>query len=74
MDDQTAESPYDSGYNSEYSTASGPGNPPQPSPDNYPDVSDQADQMIYNAFVATIVTTTEINPTTAAPPTNPRHY
>ena len=74
MDDQTAESPYDSGYNSEYSTASGPGNPPPPNSDNYPDVSDQADQMIYNAFVATIVHTTETNSITTPQPINPRHY
>ena len=74
MDDQTADSPYDSGYNSEYSTASGPGNPPPPNSDNYPDVSDQADQMIYNAFVATIVTNTDTTPTTATPPTHPRNY
>ena len=54
MDDMTAQSPYDSGYDSTYSTASGPGNPPPPIYD-YPDVSDQADHMVYNAFVNSIV-------------------
>jgi len=74
MEDLTAQSPYDSGYNSEYSTASGPGNPPQNASDQYPDVSDQADQMIYNAFVATIVPTTEATqPTYPQPATHHNH-
>lgn len=67
MDDMTAQSPYDSGYDSSYSTASGPGNPPPPTSDYYPDVADQADQMIYNAFVAQIVPTSNNNPPPAQP-------
>jgi hypothetical protein len=66
-DDMTAQSPYDSGYDSSYSTASGPGNPPPPIYD-YPDVSDQADHMVYNAYVATIVHTPDHNPTSAPTP------
>jgi hypothetical protein len=68
MDDMHAQSRYDSGYDSSYSTASGADNPPPPIY-NYPDVSDQADHMIYNAFVNTIVTTSTNNHPPAQPTT-----
>lgn len=72
-DDMTAQSPYDSGYDSSYSTSSGPGNPPPPIYD-YPDVSDQADHMVYNAFVATIVHTPEHSPPEATQPATLRAH
>jgi hypothetical protein len=58
--------PYDSGYDSYYSTASGPGNPPS---NTGSDIEDQAIQLISDIRSARTTTQDEPNvPTTAADP------
>ena len=60
-------SPYDSGYDSSFSTASGPGRPP--SSHGNSDIDDQVDRYIRDQRVATIVHTTSVPalPTSTTP-------
>ena len=76
-------SPYDSGYDSSFSTASGPGKPPSSRGNS--DIDDQVDRYIRDQRVATLINTSNDNPNagnitqphtsliTTAPPTNPSH-
>jgi hypothetical protein len=65
VEDMHNPSPYDSGYDSTYSRASGPGNPP--SSHGNSDIDDQADRYIRDQRVATLI----INDEDSTPPALP---
>ena len=65
VEDMHNPSPYDSGYDSTYSRASGPGNPP--SSHGNSDIDDQADRYIRDQRVATLL----LNDEDALPPPMP---